>query len=53
MMKRHAFEVYWDQLDALREIAMLDRRDGGDGSMSKMVRDAIDRLIKERRGGEA
>lgn len=46
-MIRHSFELYADQLDRLRELAIEDRQQGGTGSMSKMVRDAIDRLIDE------
>ena len=52
MMTRHAFEVYTDQIERLRELAFRERMAGEVGSMSKMVRDAIDRLIKERSGGE-
>ena len=51
-MIRHPFEVYSDQVEKLREFALEDRRNGGTGSMSKMVRDAIDRVITERSGGK-
>ncbi len=50
-MKRHPFDVYYDQVEQLRELAWQDRMSGGDGSMSRMVREAIDRLIEEKRGG--
>lgn len=46
-MIRHGFEVYADQLDRLRELSEQKRRQGENGSMSKMVRDAIDRLLDE------
>ncbi len=48
-MVRHPFEVYQDQVQQLRELALQERMNGGAGSMSKMVRDAIDRMIEERR----
>ncbi len=47
-MIRHSFEVYLDQLERLREAANDQRERGELGSMSKMVRDAIDRLLDER-----
>ena len=47
-MKRHPFEIYWDQYESLQRLAMEDRLRGGVGSMSQMVRDALDRLITER-----
>ncbi len=46
-MIRHPFELYMDQLDRLREAAQTERQHGGAGSMSKMVRDAIDRFLAE------
>ena len=46
-MIRHPFELYQDQVEALRQLAANDRMRGGAGSMSAMVRDAIDRLIDE------
>ncbi|MGI8484158.1 MAG: hypothetical protein ACR2OU_07835 [Thermomicrobiales bacterium] len=46
-MIRHPFELYMDQLDRLRQVAEDQRRHGEPGSMSKMVRDAIDRLLDE------
>lgn len=47
LMIRHAFELYADQLERLRALADLQKRQGETGSMSKMVRDAIDRLLDE------
>ncbi|MDP9469960.1 MAG: hypothetical protein M3Q71_04740 [Chloroflexota bacterium] len=46
-MIRHPFELYMDQLDRLREVAQQQRQRGETGSMSKMVRDAIDRYLDE------
>jgi hypothetical protein len=39
---RHGFDVYEDQVEALRKLALEDRMRGGVGSMSAMVREAID-----------
>ncbi|MDP9357878.1 MAG: hypothetical protein M3R02_21850 [Chloroflexota bacterium] len=46
-MIRHPFELYMDQLDRLREVVEEQRQRGEAGSMSKMVRDAIDRFLDE------
>ncbi len=46
-MIRHPFELYMDQLDRLRAVAEEQRQRGEAGSMSKMVRDAIDRYLNE------
>src|SRR4051812_22538909 len=46
-MIRHPFELYMDQLDQLRDLADAQRRRGEPGSMSRMVREAIDRYLDE------
>jgi hypothetical protein len=46
-MIRHGFEIYLDQLEQLRDLAAAQRDLGELGSMSKMVRDALDRLLAE------
>jgi hypothetical protein len=46
-MIRHAFELYMDQLDRLRELADEQRRRGEPASMSRMVREAIDRYLDD------
>lgn len=46
-MVRHPFELYLDQIERLRGLAQVEKEHGGVGSMSKMVRDAIDRLLEE------
>jgi hypothetical protein len=46
-MIRHPFELYMDQIERLREAAQTDRQQGGAGSMSKMVREAIDRYLDQ------
>jgi hypothetical protein len=49
-MIRHAFEIYHDQYQSLVRLAAEERIAGGVGSMSQMVRAALDRLIAERNG---
>jgi hypothetical protein len=44
-MIRHPFELYMDQLDQLRDLADAERRRGEPGSMSRMVREAIDHFL--------
>lgn len=51
-MKRHAFEIYLDQYQSLVRLAAEERMAGGPGSMSQMVRDALDRLIAEGRASQ-
>ena len=52
IMVRHPFEVYQDQVDQLRDLALDDRRNGGLGSMSQMVREGIDWIIAKRKREE-
>ncbi len=53
VLKRHAFESYEDQLAALKRFSLDDQLSGLSGSMSDMVRTAVDRFIAERtRTGE-
>jgi hypothetical protein len=47
---RHPFDIYEDQLEELRKLSMEDRMQGGFGSMSAMVREAIDTFIAKKRG---
>ena len=42
---RHAFDIYEDQVEALQKLSLEDRMRGGAGSMSAMVREAIDDYI--------
>lgn len=49
MKQRHPFDIYQDQYDALRELATEERKQGGFGSMSAMVRQALDTLIADRK----
>ncbi len=47
IITRNSFEIYEDQMDILRELAYHEKREGKPGSMSAMVRTAIDRFIAE------
>lgn len=47
--QRHPFDIYQDQYETLKDLADKERRNGGIGSMSAMVREAIDNLIAQKR----
>ncbi len=47
-VKRASFEVYPDQLKALKQFSLEDQLKGENGSMSAMVREALDKYILER-----
>jgi hypothetical protein len=49
MKSRHPFDIYEDQYHSLRELAMKERMQGGIGSMSAMVREALDAFIEKRK----
>ncbi len=49
MKERWPVNVYHDQYESLKQLAAEERKEGGLGSMSQMVREAIDKLIAERR----
>jgi hypothetical protein len=49
MKSRHPFDIYEDQYHSLRELAMKERTQGGIGSMSAVMREAIDVFIEKRR----
>lgn len=46
--KRHPFDIYLDQYKSLREFSITEQKKGHSGSMSAMVRDALDMYITER-----
>jgi hypothetical protein len=50
MKQRWPVDVYQDQYEALKQLALEERMQGGVGSMNAMVREALDKLIAERRG---
>lgn len=45
---RHPFDIYEDQLDSLKKLSYEEKISGGLGSMSAMVREAIDDFLKKR-----
>ena len=47
IITRNSFEIYEDQMDALRRRSMNEKLDGRLGSMSAMVREAIDHFLRE------
>ena len=47
---RHPFDIYDDQLESLRELSTDDRRLGGQGSMSEMVREALEQYLPTKKG---
>jgi hypothetical protein len=47
--QRHPFDIYEDQVEELRRLSFEDRMQGGAGSMSAMVREAIDEFIAKKR----
>src|SRR5436309_2304521 len=49
MKQRHPFDIYADQYEELKQLALDDRMRGGAGSMSAMVREAIDDYIAKAR----
>jgi hypothetical protein len=46
---RHGFDIYWDQYEALLKWSNEEKLQGGTGSMSRMVREAIDDYIVKRK----
>ena len=48
IITRNSFEIYEDQMDALRKLSFAEKMEGKLGSMSQMVRDAIDTYLTER-----
>jgi hypothetical protein len=52
MKSRHPFDIYQDQYEALRELSLEERKQGGIGSMSAMVRQALDTFIAAQRDAE-
>jgi hypothetical protein len=48
IITRNAFEIYEDQMDSLRKLSFEEKMEGKLGSMSAMVRDAIDAYLQKR-----
>jgi hypothetical protein len=49
MKQRHPFDIYRDQYETLQALALEERKQGGVGSMSAMVREALDRFIASKK----
>jgi hypothetical protein len=49
MKQRWPSDIYQDQYETLQELALEERKQGGIGSMSAMVREALDMLIAKKR----
>ena len=49
MKQRWPVDIYQDQYESLQELALEERKQGGIGSMSAMVREALDQLIASRK----
>jgi hypothetical protein len=47
IITRNSFEIFEDQMDSLRERSFQEKRRGTLGSMSAMVRDAIDEYLRK------
>ncbi len=48
IITRNSFEIYEDQMDSLRKLSLQDKMEGKLGSMSQMVREAIDTYLKQK-----
>jgi hypothetical protein len=46
---RHGFDIYWDQYEQLVRWSEEEKLQGGTGSMSRMVREALDDYIAKRK----
>ena len=52
IITRNSFEIYEDQMDSLRKISYKEKMEGELGSMSSMVREAIDNYLRKRIPGK-
>lgn len=48
IITRNSFEVYEDQMESLRKLSFQDKMEGKLGSMSAMVREAIEAYLQKR-----
>jgi len=48
-LTRYAFEFFQDQVEELRRISLEDKMQGEKGSMSEMVREAIDAYLAQKK----
>jgi hypothetical protein len=47
--RRQPFDVYQDQVDLLKKLSLRDQMNGEIGSMSHMVREALDNYLKDKK----
>jgi hypothetical protein len=47
--RRQPFDVYQDQVDLLKKLSLRDQMNGDIGSMSRMVREALDNYLKDKK----
>jgi hypothetical protein len=52
IITRNSFEIYEDQMDALRKLSLQEKMEGKLGSMSQMVREAIDTYLQKKASGK-
>jgi hypothetical protein len=52
IITRNAFEIYEDQMDRLRKLSLEEKMNGKLGSMSAMVREAIDSYLQNKTAGK-
>ena len=52
IITRNSFEIYEDQMGSLRKISYQEKMEGKLGSMSGMVREAIDNYLQKRTSGK-
>ena len=52
IITRNAFEIYEDQMDRLRKLSLEEKMNGKLGSMSAMVREAIDAYLQRKSTGK-
>lgn len=52
IITRNSFEIYEDQMDSLRKLSYQEKMEGKLGSMSGMVRVAIDNYLQKRTSGK-
>ena len=48
-LTRYAFEFYQDQVEELRRLSLEEKMQGEKGSMSEMVREAIDKYLAQKK----
>ena len=52
IITRNAFEIYEDQMDRLRKLSIEEKVNGKLGSMSAMIREAIDSYLQKKSAGK-